>query len=65
MKLKKMNLPQGQYVTAMEYEYAGMINTLYYLSQEAEAAKLELVSLHLNIAIDELKDYPESAAKTG
>lgn len=42
----------------MEYEYAGMINALSYLCQEAEAATLELVSLHLTIAIEELKEHP-------
>lgn len=34
-----------------------MINTLSYLCSEAENAKLELVSLHLNIAFDELMEH--------
>lgn len=46
-----------QYYTEMEYEYAGMINTLSYLCKEAMSAKLELVSLHLTIAIEDLKEY--------
>lgn len=47
----------AQYVANMEYEYAGMINTLKYLSKEAENANLDLVSLHLNIAIEDLKEH--------
>ena len=50
-------LTTEQYVSAIEYEYAGMINALNYLCQEADAATLEYVSLHLNIAIEELKEY--------
>lgn len=45
------------YVTAVEYEYSGMINALTYLCQEARAAHLDLVTLHLKIAIAELKEY--------
>lgn len=65
MNLKKKEFTPEQYVTEMEYEYAGLINTLSYLSQEAKTAKLELVSLHLNIAIDELKEYrpPKNSRK--
>lgn len=51
-------LTTEQYVSAMEYEYAGMINALNYLCQEADAETLEYVALHLNIAIEELKEYP-------
>ena len=47
-----------EYVSAMEYEYAGMINTLNYLCQEADTEILEYVALHLNIAIAELKEHP-------
>ena len=50
-------LTTAQYVSAMEYEYAGMINALNYLCKEADGATLEYVSLHLNIAIEELKEY--------
>jgi len=49
-----------QYVAEMEYQYAGMINALSYLCEEAESAKLELVSLHLAIAIEDLKEYPHT-----
>lgn len=51
-----------EYVSAMEYEYAGMINTLNYLCQEADTATLEYVALHLNIAITELKEHPLTSA---
>lgn len=53
----EMLLTTAQYVSAMEYEYAGMINALNYLCREADAATLDYVSLHLNIAIEELKEY--------
>lgn len=57
MTEENIDLTPKQYVAAMEYEYAGMINALNYLRKEAEAAKLELVSLHLNIAIADLREY--------
>lgn len=57
MDLKKNTLTTEQYVSAMEYEYAGMINVLNYLCQEADSATLKYVALHLNIAIDELKEH--------
>ncbi len=57
-------VPQ-QYAADIAYEYAGMINTLIYLSQEARNANLELVSLHLDIAIAELKEYHPPKVKTG
>ncbi len=57
MTLKNTPFDPTEYVTAMEYEYAGMINALNLLHQEAEAAHLELVSLHLKIAIAELKEF--------
>lgn len=53
----KDTLSTEQYVSEIEYEYAGMINALNYLSQEADAATLEYVTLHLNIAIDGLKEH--------
>ena len=58
-------LSHKDYVADMEYEYAGMINALRYLSHEARDARLELVSLHLNIAIEELQEYrlPTQAEK--
>ncbi len=62
MNFKKDVLTTEQYVSAMEYEYAGMINTLNYLCKEADAATLEYVALHLNIAIDELKEHQTSLA---
>lgn len=65
MSLKKVNFAPAEYVTTMEYEYAGMINALSYLCHEATAAKLELVSLHLSIAIDELKDHHLPKVHTG
>ncbi|PHZ85004.1 hypothetical protein [Paremcibacter congregatus] len=43
------------YVTDVKFEYAAMINTLYYLCEEADSIGLPDVSLHLKIAIDELK----------
>jgi len=61
---KKSPLAQ-KYVDAMDYEYADMINVLNYLCREAEAAKLDLVSLHLNIAIAELKEYHLPTTKVG
>ncbi|MBL4893604.1 MAG: hypothetical protein JKY59_01835 [Emcibacter sp.] len=65
MNLKKINYTPEQYVAAMEYEYDGMINTLSYLCREAKSAKLDLVRLHLNIAIDELKEYHPPKVSVG
>ena len=62
MDLKEETLTAEQYVSEMEYEYAGMINALNYLCKEADAATLEYVALHLNIAIDELKQHHPSIA---
>lgn len=66
---KNKNLTSEEYDEAMAYEYAGLINALGYLCQEATQAKLELVCLHLNIAIDELKEHrrpdTKSNSKTG
>jgi len=58
------HLMPREYAADIEYEYAGMINTLNYICQEAENANLELVCLHINIAIAELKEYPPSKVKT-
>ncbi|MCF6196749.1 MAG: hypothetical protein L3J50_08605 [Emcibacter sp.] len=60
---KNKSLTSDDYDEAMAYEYAGLINALGYLCQEATQAKLELVCLHLNIAIDELKEYRRPEAK--
>ncbi|MBL4801816.1 MAG: hypothetical protein JKY45_07960 [Emcibacter sp.] len=65
MNLKNVDFTPEQYVAAMEYEYDGMINTLSYLCQEATTAKLEVVRLHLNIAIDELKEFVPSKPNAG
>jgi len=62
---KNKSLTSDDYDAAMAYEYAGLINALGYLCQEATQAKLELVCLHLNIAIDELKEYRRPGTKTG
>ncbi|NOZ42639.1 MAG: hypothetical protein GXP02_05670 [Alphaproteobacteria bacterium] len=64
MGLKKGCFTPEQYVAAMEYEYAGMINALCYLCQEADNAKLDFVGLHLHIAIEELKEYHKTAGST-
>ncbi len=58
MNLKVKDLAEEEYVSAMEYEYAGMINALNYLYHEADSKTLEYVALHLNIAIAELKEHP-------
>lgn len=63
--MKKDSPLAQKYVAAMDYEYADMINVLNYLCREAESAKLELVSLHLNIAIAELKEYRQPGTKVG
>jgi len=65
MGLKNTDFIQRKYVADIEYEYAGMINALNCICQEAENAKLEFVCLHLNIAIAELKEYQPPKAKTG
>ncbi len=57
-------IPQ-KYAADIEYEYAGMINTLIYLSQEAKEAHLDLVCLHLNIAIAELREEQPPKVKSG
>lgn len=63
--MKKNNsLTSDEYDRAMQYEYAGLINALGYLCQEATQAKLEFVCLHLNIAIDELKEYHRPGTKS-
>lgn len=56
MAILNKTITSEHYVSEIEYEYAGMINTLNYLCQEADAATLKYVALHLNIAIDELKE---------
>ncbi|MCK5425235.1 MAG: hypothetical protein KAI89_07670 [Emcibacter sp.] len=56
MVVLNSTITSEHYVSEIEYEYAGMINALNYLCQEADAATLEYVAMHLNIAIDELKD---------
>ncbi len=61
MDIEENNITTEEYVSAMEYEYAGMINTLNYLCKEADAATLDFVRLHLNIAIDELKEHQVEA----
>lgn len=47
-----------------QHQFSGTISALQYICQEAEKENLELVCLHLNIAIAELKEYlpPESKA---
>lgn len=65
MSLKKSDFTTKQYVADMDYEYSGIINALNYLCQEAESAKLALVSLHLSIAIAELREYPSKRANAG
>ncbi len=55
----------NQYTADIQYEYEGIINALRYICQETESARLDLVCLHLNIAIEELKEYQQPLAKTG
>jgi len=52
------------YTTTMEYEYSGLINALCYLHQEIEKEGLEAASLHLKIAIAELKEHRLPIAKS-
>ncbi len=56
MNLKRIEFTLEQDIPQKNYT-ASMINTLSYLCHEAETAKLELVSLHLNIAFDELMEH--------
>ncbi len=48
-----------------QHQFSGTISALQYICREAEKEKLELVCLHLNIAIAELEEYLPSEAKAG
>ncbi len=65
MNSKKNDFISRKYEADTKYEYAGMINALNYLCQEAEKANLDLVCLHLNIAIAELKEYLPPKSRVG
>jgi len=56
MNMMKQNDFQEQESTEEDTSF-NMINDLSHLCDLAEAAKLELVSLHLNIALEELKNH--------
>ncbi|PCI46834.1 MAG: hypothetical protein COB49_07890 [Alphaproteobacteria bacterium] len=62
MNMQEKTLTTKQYVSEMEYEYAGMINALNYLCKEADAETLDYVAMHINIAIEELKEHHLTAA---
>jgi len=61
MPRQKEPFDQKAYNAAMKKEHDGLINCLNYILKEVEDAEMALVSLHLKLAIEEIRDFEPPA----